>query len=119
VDISDTGSHIYAKPLSDGSFAVALLNLGMPAFLFPRKRSLHCSPQFFPILTARPSDGTGANAANVTMAWSTLGPSVQSHTMKVRDIWNRVDQGIHEGSFSAEVLGHGVEIIKATPAQLA
>ena len=63
--------------------------------------------------------GTGAGAANATVAWSTLGPTVPSHAMQVRDIWRREDRGVHEGSFSAQVMGHGVEIVKVTPAKLA
>ena len=60
-------------------------------------------------------DGTGAATANITVAWSTLGPTMRSDTAVVRDVWKRKDLGLHDRSFSAEVLGHGVEIIRVTP----
>ena len=59
---------------------------------------------------------TGGAAANVSAAWKLLSPSHTGSSMTVRDIWNRRDLGVHEGGFSAMVPGHGVTIIKATPA---
>lgn len=47
VDMGD-GSHIYGKPLSDGSFAVALLNLGIFAFDAPFPIASHYLPALSP-----------------------------------------------------------------------
>ena len=114
VDMGD-GSHIYGKPLSDGSFAVALLNLGIFAFDAPFPIASHYLPSLSRMLPTSVFDGTGASTANVTVAWSTLGPTMKSDTAVVRDVWKRKDLGLHDSSFSAEVLGHGVEIIRVTP----
>ena len=82
------GSHTIAKPLSDGSFAVALWNLNNNA------------------------------TANVSVSWSDLGPGAWTGgtiAATVRDIWERRDLGVFAGDFTATVPGHGVAIIKATP----
>ena len=115
------GSQIYAKPLSDGSFAVGLLNLGNCQNSRIPVASHDCVAcdwsQSCQSLTSFATGclTVGGATANVSVAWSTLGPTMASHTATVRDLWERKDLGSHRDSFSAEVLGHGVEIIKVTP----
>ena len=81
------GSHTIAKPLSDGSFAVALWNLG--------NATANVSVSWSDL---GPGAWTGGTIAAT-----------------VRDIWERRDLGVHESGYTAAVPGHGVAIIKATP----
>ena len=47
----------------------------------------------------------------MTIPWSTLG---FTNATAVRDLWNQVDLGQANGSFSAVILGHGVRLLKVT-----
>jgi alpha-galactosidase len=49
-------------------------------------------------------------AVDITVSWSDLG--LPSGAAAVRDLWNRTDQGIFQNRYTANVLPHGVVLIK-------
>jgi len=54
------------------------------------------------------------SAANLTANWAQIGLPSNSRGL-VRDLWKRTDLGTFTGSFSANVDGHGVVMVKITP----
>ena len=76
-------SDVWAKQLSDGGRAVALLNRGKAP-------------------------------AQVSVSWGDIGYPAHL-SASVRDLWAKKDLGRHAGSFSANVPGHGVVLIKVEP----
>lgn len=82
------GSQVFVKPLSDGTFALALWNLAA------EEAMLNVS---WSVLTLQPLYDTPAKP------------------MAVRDLWSRRDLGIHDSGYSALVPGHGIAIMKLTP----
>jgi len=83
------GHEVWMKPLSDGSFAAALLN------------TLH-SPQNVSIILDKKRNG------------GDLWPAVVSKVL-IRDIWNQQDLGTFIDSFSIEVQPEDAVILKITP----
>lgn len=79
--VKDDGDlEIYAKPLSDGSWAVALLN-------------------------------RGGKIAGMTIDWSRdLG--LDWDKVKVRDLWEHKDKGVHDSSYAAEVISHEAKVLR-------
>jgi alpha-galactosidase len=53
----------------------------------------------------------GPQPSNITVLFSDLGPEF-SDKAGIRDLWSREDLGVLTGSFTAEVPGHGVVLIK-------
>jgi len=74
----NNGAEIWARELSDGTHAVALLN-------------------------------TRPFAQKITADWAALGLAGQ---LPVRDLWLHEDEGSFDGSYSANVPGHGIVILK-------
>ena len=52
--------------------------------------------------------------ANITVLFSDLGPEF-SDKAGIRDLWSREDLGVFTGSFTVEVPGHGVVLIRVEP----
>jgi alpha-galactosidase len=56
----------------------------------------------------------GLQPSNITILFSDLGPGFGDKA-GIRDLWSREDLGVFTGSFTAEVPGHGVVLIKVEP----
>ena len=56
----------------------------------------------------------GTDTASVTVKWSDLRLSGKQ---SVRDLWRQKDMGAFESEFQLPVAGHGIELVKLTPAK--
>lgn len=86
--IENTGDTvIYAKTLSDGSYAVGLFNRGETE----KTISLSWGP------------------------WSPLALADGGANFVVRDLWRQKDLGVYKGSFESSVSPHGVVLVRLVP----